>query len=42
MMFNRGEIALASVASVYMLLLLFGLMALYYGFRAITRRRAEA
>lgn len=42
MMFNRGEIALASVASVYMLLLLFGLMAIYYTYRAVTRRRTDA
>ncbi|AKO99225.1 ABC-type sugar transport system, permease component (plasmid) [Marinovum algicola DG 898] len=41
MMFNRGEIALASVASVYMLLLLFTLMAIYKTYQAIARRRTK-
>lgn len=38
MMFNRGQIAMASVASVYMLLLLFALMMVYYGYQFFTRR----
>ncbi|WP_074837640.1 carbohydrate ABC transporter permease [Marinovum algicola] len=41
MMFNRGEIALASVASVYMLLLLFTLMAIYKSYQVIARRRTK-
>ena len=41
MMFNRGEIALASVASVYMLLLLFALMAIYKSYQVIARRRTK-
>ena len=41
MMFNRGEIALASVASVYMLLLLFTLLAIYKSYQVIARRRTK-
>lgn len=41
MMFNRGQIGMASVASVYMLLLLFILMAIFYGYRFFASRRAR-
>ncbi|MEP3278300.1 MAG: sugar ABC transporter permease [Stappiaceae bacterium] len=39
MMFNRGQIGMATVAAVYMLLLLFVLMAIYYGYQLIFRKR---
>lgn len=40
MMFNRGQIGMASVAAVYMLLLLFVLMAIYYGYQKLIRNRS--
>lgn len=41
MMFTRGQIGMASVASVYMLILLFMLMAIYYIYQYFARRRGS-